>query len=227
MKINSCSLGLGPCPTEFVNIDVNLVDYASGLRTYIVCYDPANPTGCIYEYQIGSINYGDTIPVNLIKHDFGFYNSTCLTSFCKIAIIVVGKPTTFGQNYYCKTEIFRSSAYIVDGCANYCQENIYCSGSKNCSITGCVTTSIKESTNNNISFYPNPANDKIHIQLDDSILQNGIVSIYNDLGEIVIFKKSISVSTDIDISKLENGIYFISFDNGTKTVRQKFIKNGK
>ncbi|NJM79409.1 MAG: T9SS type A sorting domain-containing protein [Flavobacterium sp.] len=69
-----------------------------------------------------------------------------------------------------------------------------------------------------ITLYPNPSKDLIQIS---NLVTNENYSILNILSEAVK-KGVISDNQKIDISKFENGIYFIKFENG-KTL--KFIKN--
>ncbi|MBL7698136.1 MAG: T9SS type A sorting domain-containing protein [Chitinophagaceae bacterium] len=59
-----------------------------------------------------------------------------------------------------------------------------------------------------IKIYPNPAVDKLNIQLNGS--NSGYIVIYNNLGQIA---KTFSITKnlmDLDISSLKNGMYFIS-----------------
>lgn len=224
-KLNSCYIGAGPCPYEYVDIDTSLINYASGLNTYLVCYDPLNPTGCIDDYQLGTINFGDTIPITYIKHKFGFYTSSCSLSYFKIAIIVVGQPTTAGQSYYCKTDLINQFGYVIDGCVNYCDAFIFPTTGKNCNTSNCLPTSINNEAKTDFSFFPNPANDLLIIDFGNYHLDNSLFIIYNTLGQIVLKEKVTGKTSTINITTLESGIYYISIDNGSVTERQKFIKN--
>lgn len=224
-KLNSCYIGAIPCPYEYVDIDTSLINYAAGLTTYLVCYDPLNPTGCIEDYQLGTINFGDTIPITYIKHKFGFYTSACSLSYFKIAIIVVGQPTTAGQSYYCKTDLINQFGYVVDGCVNYCDAFIFPTTGKNCNINNCLPTVVNEKVNIEFSLFPNPANDKLIIQLSHFPVDNSTIVIYNALGQIVLNRKLTEKTSEIDIDLLDNGIYYVSVDNIRATNGQIFIKN--
>ncbi|HKC69883.1 MAG TPA: glycoside hydrolase family 44 protein, partial [Bacteroidia bacterium] len=74
-------------------------------------------------------------------------------------------------------------------------------------LKGSSTTNINQIANhsNEISIYPNPANTNITIQTDKEL---GSVFIYNTLGEVVC--KQISDKTTIDVSSLQNGVYFVT-----------------
>jgi hypothetical protein len=76
-----------------------------------------------------------------------------------------------------------------------------------------------------ISLYPNPAKDKLQIIVSDMALQ-GAEAIFVDMNGQEVSKIAIhSAKTELEISSLSNGIYFVKFvgENGYfKTM--KFIK---
>lgn len=86
-----------------------------------------------------------------------------------------------------------------------------------------IDIGIIENTNPIFHLFPNPAKEKLNIQLDN--FENTTVIIYNMLGENIFKTKLNSKTADIDISTLDNGVYIISVDNGRGTTRQKIIKN--
>ena len=77
-----------------------------------------------------------------------------------------------------------------------------------------------ETSNFNTYIYPNPVLDKFKIKTDDTIIN---VKIYDALGKEILYIKFID--SEIDISNLIKGIYFIKIQqlNSTKTL--KLIKN--
>lgn len=87
-----------------------------------------------------------------------------------------------------------------------------------CSITG-----IKENTKSGFLLFPNPADEKINIQLEN--FYNTAVTIYNALGQTVLAKQFSEKTFEIDISTFDNGVFYISIDNGITKSRQKIIKN--
>ena len=72
----------------------------------------------------------------------------------------------------------------------------------------------------NVNVYPNPSNDKINIDLPKDI-SNYQVSILNTLGQIVLF----SQSKEIDVSEIQNGIYFINIISEKYQVIKKIMIN--
>jgi beta-glucanase (GH16 family) len=68
-----------------------------------------------------------------------------------------------------------------------------------------------------ISFYPNPAHEQINISVPDKI----IVSVYNTLGNMVIDKKEVTGS--ISVADLSPGLYLIKYEVGRVNYTRKII----
>ncbi len=84
-----------------------------------------------------------------------------------------------------------------------------------------IFTSLNETVlENEISVYPNPSN---HTLMLSGAYPNTTISIINPDGEIVAYHYDSSNS--IDISKLNNGLYFLKIQSSDKTQIIKFIKN--
>ncbi len=80
------------------------------------------------------------------------------------------------------------------------------------------------SLNAEVSVYPNPATDKIIIENSKTTMQNYIVTIKNIQGQEML-NKNITQNTNqtIDVSKLENGIYFITIHNDKENYVRKIL----
>jgi uncharacterized protein (TIGR02145 family) len=76
--------------------------------------------------------------------------------------------------------------------------------------------------NNNFQFYPNPAMDKMIIDLTDK--QNVDLSIYNAVGQLVLIRQLNNIKNEIDISTLAKGIYIIKVTGVDWTTQKKIIK---
>ncbi len=81
---------------------------------------------------------------------------------------------------------------------------------------------INENNNNKVIFYPNPTEYTLNVYLKNGEHLNQI-SIYNQLGEKVFYKKH--VSNSIDLSDLYNGVYIIEAEINNWKIRQKLIIN--
>ena len=79
---------------------------------------------------------------------------------------------------------------------------------------------LKETNNDSsINIYPNPAEDKINIELKNET--KGNISITNQLGQVVKEMNIDGKKLTIDVEDLTSGIYFINVSNQ----RMKFLKN--
>lgn len=90
--------------------------------------------------------------------------------------------------------------------------------SEDCEVT---ILSTLENELSKISIYPNPAKDKIYLKGFSSEIT--LLQIFSIQGKLI--QKSTNISTEIDISQLKSGMYFIeiSTSEGHKNI-QKFIK---
>ena len=85
------------------------------------------------------------------------------------------------------------------------------------------TTSVIKVSTIDIEIYPNPASSTLTLQTKQLIIS---INITNFLGQTVLTKQMHGeVKTEIDISHLPNGVYFVNAftSNGEKVVR-KFVK---
>ncbi|HEX7413481.1 MAG TPA: T9SS type A sorting domain-containing protein, partial [Bacteroidia bacterium] len=88
-------------------------------------------------------------------------------------------------------------------------------------LKGAATTGISQvsAINNQVNIYPNPTNGSISIQ---STKELAAIVIYNSLGEIML--EQTMLKTTIDISSLQNGVYFITLkDKQQQTISTQKI----
>lgn len=88
---------------------------------------------------------------------------------------------------------------------------------KNGSITGANKQQLAE-----ITLYPNPANQRLFIK-NNGFTSFDEISVINIVGQKVISKSRFSVSNEIDVSNLRNGIYVLRLKTGNQIISQKFI----
>lgn len=84
--------------------------------------------------------------------------------------------------------------------------------------------SINELDENKFYIYPNPANDRLTVQLnsENSLIQN--LKIINLLGETIDEYKELNKnSTRINTNRLKAGIYFLIIESNKEVLKQKFI----
>lgn len=83
------------------------------------------------------------------------------------------------------------------------------------------TNSFKEV--NSISIFPNPTKDNLTIKLD-YFTANQEITITDILGKIINNQKLDGLTTTINTSNLEKGIYILNLKNEAQLISQKFIK---
>ena len=84
----------------------------------------------------------------------------------------------------------------------------------------CLTQVEEIKTGNGITIIPNPSNDKITIS-SSAITGNTQLSIFNVSGEKVLERQLTDNETQIDISALPRGVYFVRVQN------EKMVEVGK
>ncbi len=71
-----------------------------------------------------------------------------------------------------------------------------------------------------VNIYPNPANDKVYIDFDRPVQ----VGVYNIAGSLVKSKMVESISDYIDVSDLQQGVYFIRSMNEDSFVKKLIVR---
>ena len=86
-----------------------------------------------------------------------------------------------------------------------------------------LATEINSATDqySGIFVYPNPTNSIVTLS---GIETESVIEVFNVLGGKVISVQNQSNSIDLDLSELENGIYFIKISSDTGTITKRIIK---
>lgn len=129
-----------------------------------------------------------------IKHinfDLSIYNNPCLST-CHVKSICDYLANPNGV-----IEIHNNAA----GCNNLTQVEAACA-------------------NISITIFPNPANNKIFISVQEGFVINE-VNIYNQLGQRIIHKTKLTIA--IDVSMLKHGMYYIEFLSNKAVIIEKLI----
>lgn len=81
---------------------------------------------------------------------------------------------------------------------------------------------VKENVNNVLFFYPNPVSDVLNIRLEDE--EPAGVRLVDLSGQVVLEEVLEKSHTQIEISTLSKGVYFLELTTPTGTKRMKLIK---
>ncbi len=116
--------------------------------------------------------------------------------------LVSGMPPMAGTAYY----------YIDD-------VNVHCC---TCDSTTSLHAGVGEIKNeDDVSVYPNPATNSLTVTL---IKGEGVLAIYNVLGENVFTTKIVNIQTEIDVSEWARGMYFVEVRTEKGVRRKKVVK---
>ena len=88
-----------------------------------------------------------------------------------------------------------------------------------------ISTSTKEETlKQSISITPNPTAGSLLLSLDKSIsYQNGIVDLYNTLGEKVLTHTITQANTRLEVSNMNAGVYWMTIRLEEGQISQQVI----
>ena len=104
-------------------------------------------------------------------------------------------------------------------------DTVYCSdyGLKIEVISTLTNIPSQTTDNTGFSFYPNPANTMITIETAQTAKES-VMSILNMNGQELLKQQIKDISTQIDVSKLSSGIYFVKLITGNTVEVKKMIK---
>ncbi len=86
-----------------------------------------------------------------------------------------------------------------------------------------IVLSVNEEELADIKVYPNPAKNQLNVKWDENELVS--VKIYNSIGKLVYFAKSVSLinTLTINTTSLANGLYFVKLNTKNKEITKKII----
>ena len=103
----------------------------------------------------------------------------------------------------------------ANGCSDWSNQYIY------------TSTSVQNITYNNLNIYPNPTRGLLNIEFDNIDNKISEVSVVNVLGDKIykdnLDNKTFKYSSQIDLSKYSNGIYFVRLKTKDGFVTKKLI----
>jgi hypothetical protein len=200
----------------------------------------SNQEYLIYDY---SLSIGDTVPStyltdNYLNHNV-YYTIFSIDSLfiggqyhkrfhindsdgCDRESIIEGIGSTRGfiypTNIYCPVYEFELLCYDLDT-LHYTTEYSIQHFNSACD----VSVGVEENAINNISTYPNPAQDFVSIEIpkNPNLAQ---LSIYNLTGQLISKKQISQPNQQISITELENGMYIFVIHNEDKVIgRQRVV----
>jgi PKD repeat protein len=113
------------------------------------------------------------------------------------------------------TTLYTVTGTDINGCVNTATYNLI--------VSWCTGLDQLDANNTDFAIYPNPSEGMFFIKT--SLLQEHEVVIYNNIGQVVQ-KTKLTNASQIDLTKVANGIYqIVILDNGKAVFATKIIKN--
>ena len=211
--------GTGGCPGKYDTVLNNGFTTAVQITFNTAVKGTIGNFGDVDYYKI-SVTTADTIHLTLtnLPLDYNLFlydNSRALLKSSK-------KTGTTNESIkqYCVPGIY----YIkVMGVTDSVYDALDCYTLKAISTQNLLATATTLKTN--ITLFPNPAHSSLIVHLGEAF-NNPVIKITNSYGQLVLTKKVSNTQQNVDISKLNAGIYLISvFDkNDRKIFADKFMK---
>lgn len=119
--------------------------------------------------------------------------STVNATVCKDSFVVNGVPVSTGGTYTAVTAM----ASGCDSVVNYVL-----------TVNDCSSVGINDINQLKVGIYPNPNSGIFTVTLNDNAMHNLVIT--DAIGSVVSRVKNVSVSQQLDLSGLSNGVYFVS-----------------
>ena len=75
-----------------------------------------------------------------------------------------------------------------------------------------------------IRIYPNPSHGKFYVQMDDVFNMNTKIEVFNVIGMKVFETIATNFKTEIDLSSMKQGVYYVRVEDGQNVLTQKIMK---
>ena len=154
--------------------------------------------------------------------------TACFNGDCRDDLLQSGTfLTDYGLNDTTCFIAFHVETRLLTGASNivyhvYNKNNSADSATMFFNISYINATGIGERFTKKSIIYPNPVSSKIYIQSDINIAESTI-KILNILGQEVFIQRA-NNNTELDVSALKNGMYFLSIFSNNQLYAETFIK---
>ena len=192
--------GIGSC---FVGADADndvwfSVTIPSGIMSIDVSTDFTGGTLVDTEISLYSGTSGSLVEIDCSQDE----GTTVLSNGSSWNSIIVDAPVTEGETYFIQV-----AGYGTGDTGTFCVE-----------VSSNALSIGEYNTLNSLSYYPNPVKNELKLRAQSNI-EN--VSIHNMLGQEVLKTKPNNITSDVDMSSLQTGAYFVkvTINDITETIR--------
>lgn len=163
------------------------------------------------------------------------YSNPTITAVSSQSVLCTGQTaslTAGGANSYTWNTNSNNTSIVVSPSANTTY-TVNGTNANGCSGTATITQIVSACTGINpiaaneqtVSVFPNPTTGYFTLNVNN-YSESLKVTIYNSIGQLVLTQKIDALRTEINVTELNAGIYFIRIEeNGVETPHVKLIKN--
>ncbi len=137
-----------------------------------------------------------------------------------IAMPTKGQEAEINLNYTLDASWKASEMYVIAWVVDPATKEVINSGTKFTTVVG--TNELLE--DENVSVYPNPAQDVIQVDLSKTTLKATSYEVFNSLGQIVLSGLAAQENLNIDISQLPVRQYLIKINSKEGSLVKAFVK---
>lgn len=83
---------------------------------------------------------------------------------------------------------------------------------------------IDDLSGSTLNIYPNPSTGRFYLQMGDAFKANTKVEVFNVVGMKVFETLATAYKTEIDLSAMKQGVYYVRVDDGQNIITQKIMK---
>lgn len=173
------------------------------------------------------INVTDLIAPTITSLNGSTYIEACLNDF-----YFTEPQVTASDNYFPSVQITRTGSFDITALGTYTVVYTATDGAGNISIytrtikvIDCTSqsTGIERVNNQQVKAYPNPATEKLSIELKYDV--NYTATLFSVDGKAVVTKNINTLNTDLQLTDLEKGLYTLQLipNDGGSPIQQKII----
>lgn len=198
----------------------NMMPYAVGVAPFSQIYRFIDYEETGYAAIVDSVTYAEGRKIIWFRPPaHGFFS--CVDPLLKPLQFVEGVGSTYGPFGKLANSGFEPLLGLLL-CIHYGDSLVY----MNNPVLGCeqLFTSVSEYPESVMRLYPNPVNRMLNVEFDGMENPQGVITVMDMAGVVVLAQECNSTVTQLDVSRLKSGIYVIIFRDGNGKVVRKFVK---
>lgn len=83
---------------------------------------------------------------------------------------------------------------------------------------------VRENDSRGMHIYPNPARNRITVELDNAFVGNGQIIVRDAVGRVLVAEKTNVKTIKLNLNGLQSGIYIVTYEEDNQKITKKIIK---